>query len=82
MDTTASGSVDDVTGEGAYLRRAQALLATRAELFLAGPARSMRLAGIPGPPQDGGGALLRRRSRQLTLPLARERTRPRARMER
>ena len=42
--------------------------------FLAGPARSMRLAGIPGPPQDGGGALLRRRSRQLTLPLARERT--------
>lgn len=82
MDTESSGLVDAVSGEGAYLRRAQALLAARGEVFLAGPARSLRLAGVAGPPQDRAGSLTRQRSRQLSLPLPRERTRRRARMVR
>lgn len=80
MDTEASGAIDPAgVGEGPYLRRAQALLAARAELFLAGPAR---LAGIAGPPPDRPGAVFRQGSRQLTLPLPRERARRRARMAR
>jgi hypothetical protein len=82
MDTERSGSVDAVSGEGAYLRRAQALLAARGELFLAGPARSLRLAGVDGPPQDRASSRLRQGSRQLSLPLPRERIRRRARMVR
>jgi hypothetical protein len=79
MDSDTPAAVDPAAaGEGQYLRRAQALLAARAELFPVGPAR---LAGIAGPPQDRPGALFRRAS-QLTLPLPRERARRRARMER
>jgi hypothetical protein len=77
-DTTAA--IDPaVAGEGHYLRRAQALLAARAELFAAGPAR---LAGMAGPPQDRPVARFRRAGRQLTLPLPREKARRRARMVR
>jgi hypothetical protein len=83
MDTETPGAADPAgTGEGQYLRRAQALLAARAELFLAGPGRSARLAGIAGPPQDRPGAAFRHASRQLTLPLPREQARRRARMVR
>jgi hypothetical protein len=80
METKTPGAVDPAgTGEGPYLRRAQALLAARAELFPAGPAR---LAGIAGPPQDRPESHFRHASRQLTLPLPRERQRRRARMVR
>jgi hypothetical protein len=80
MDTDAAASIDTaVAGEGPYLRRAQALLAERAELFLARPARSLRVAGVAGP-QDRAGSLPRHASRQLTLPLPRDRTRRRLRM--
>jgi hypothetical protein len=83
MDTETSVPIEGgVAGDGSYLRRAEALLAARAELFLAGTARSVRLAANPGPPQDPARSLLSRRSRQLTLPLPRERTRRRARMVR
>jgi len=82
MDTQTSGGEDvGLPGDGPYLRRAQALLAARAELFVAGPARSVRLAGIAGPPQDRA-ATLARPGRQLRLPLPRERTRRRATMVR
>jgi hypothetical protein len=81
MDTDAAASIDTaVAGEGPYLRRAQALLAERAELFLARPARSLLVAGVAGPPQDRAGSLSRHASRQLTLPLPRDRTRRRPRM--
>ena len=83
MNTETPDALDGtVAGEGQYLRRAQAMLAARAELFRAVPARSVRLAGIAGPPRDRAGSLLRQVSRQLTLPLPRERTRRRARMVR
>jgi len=82
MDTERSGSADSVSVEGAYLRRAQAMLAAREELFLAGPERSLRLAGVAGPPQDRAGSHVRPRSRQLSLPLPRERIHRRARMVR
>ncbi|MHB8538133.1 MAG: hypothetical protein ACYDCS_08950 [Candidatus Dormibacteria bacterium] len=71
------GSTDAVPAEGAYLRRAEALLAARAELFVAGSARR---GGIAGAPEDRAVTLVRPASRQLTLPLPRERGRRRARM--
>jgi hypothetical protein len=82
MDIEGAGLVDAVSAEGAYLRRAQALLAAREELFLASPARSLRLAGVDGLPQGRASSRLRQASRQLSLPLPRERTRRRARMVR
>jgi hypothetical protein len=82
MDTQASGGADlAIAGDGPYLRRAQALLAARAELFVAGAGRSMRLVGLAGSPQDQA-PVLTRRGRQLTLPLPREQRRRRARMVR
>ena len=76
----ASGPIDaGAVVDGPYQRRAQALLATRAELFVA-DARSVRLAGIPGPPRDRTPSGARQRGRQLSLPLPRERGRRRARM--
>jgi hypothetical protein len=81
MDTETPGAVEaDIASEGPYLRRAQALLAARSELFLRGPVRSARISGISGPPKERGESLLRQASRQLTLPLPRERNRRRARM--
>jgi hypothetical protein len=83
VDTETPGPVEaDIAGEGPYLRRARALLAARSELFLRGPVRSALLGGIAGPPNDRAGSLFRQASRQLTLPLPRERTRRRARMVR
>jgi hypothetical protein len=79
MDTDRSGSVDAGAGEGAYLRRAQTLLAARGELFVIVPARSQELAG---PPNDRSGSLFRQVGRQLTLPLPRDRAGRRARMMR
>jgi hypothetical protein len=82
MDTQTSGAEDrGIPADGPYLRRAQALVAARAELFVTGPARSVRLVGIAGPPQDRT-APLTRQGRQLALPLPRERTRRRATMVR
>jgi hypothetical protein len=83
MDTETPGPVEgDIASDGPYLRRAQALLAARSELFLRGPGRAARLGGIAGPPKDRAGSLLRQAGRQLTLPLPRERSRRRARMVR
>jgi hypothetical protein len=83
METDASRPVEaGIAGDGPYLRRARALLAARAELFLVTSTRSARLAGIAGPPQEGQEAHFRLPSRQLTLPLPRERSRRRARMMR
>jgi hypothetical protein len=58
------------------------LIASRSDLFRASPARSGWLAGTSGPPQDRTGSLVRKASRQLTLPLPRELPRRRARMVR
>lgn len=83
MDRDTAASIDTaVAGEEPYLRRAQALLAARAELFLARSARPPRLAGVAGPSQDRAGSLPRQASRQLTLPLPRDRTRRRLRIVR
>ena len=50
MDADRAAPIDTAAaGDGPYLRRAQELLAARGELFLAGPGRSVRLAGIAGP---------------------------------
>jgi hypothetical protein len=83
MDTDAPAPIDiAVCGEGQYLRRAQTLLAARGDLFLAGPARSMAFAEVAANRQDRATSAIRRASRQLSLPLPRERKRPRARMVR
>jgi hypothetical protein len=83
MDTEQPDAVDaEGSADGPYLRRAKALIAARSELFRAGPSRSGWLAGASGPPQDRTRALARKQSRQLSLPLPRERTRLRARMVR
>jgi len=83
MSTDAPTSIEAaICGEGQYLRRAQALLAARGELFLAGPAGSMGFAGGAARRQDRATAALRQAGRQLPLPLPRERKRPRARMVR
>lgn len=83
MDTETPGPVEaDISAEGPYLRRAQALLAARSDLFIRVPVRSARLGGIAGSPQDRAGSLFRPAGRQLTLPLPRERSRRRARMVR
>jgi len=83
MDTDSAAPVDTTAaGDGPYLRRAQELLAARGELFLAGSGRSLRLAGMAGPPQDRAASNLRPASRQLTLPLPRQHARRRPRMVR
>jgi hypothetical protein len=81
MDTDPAASVETaIGGEGPYLRRAQALVAERAELFHIRPARSVRLTGVSEPQRDRAGSLPRNASRQLTLPLPRDRARRRLRM--
>jgi hypothetical protein len=81
MDMQVSGPVDaGAVVDGPYLRRAQALLATRAELFASVQTHPVRLAGVAGPPRNRGGTGVRPGGRQLTLPLPRERGRRRARM--
>jgi hypothetical protein len=83
MDAERAAPIDTTAaGDGPYLRRAQELLAARGELFVAGPGRSVRLAGIAGPPQDRAASNIRQASRQLTLPLPRQHTRRRPRMVR
>jgi hypothetical protein len=81
MDMQTSGPIDAaISADEPYLRRAQALVAARAELFAAG-AGVVRFAGVAGSPQDRAGPLAPP-TRQLTLPLPRERVRRRARMVR
>lgn len=83
MDMEASGSLDaGAVVDEPYLRRAQALLATRAELFAGAQTHRARLAGVSGPPLTQAGVGVRPGGRQLTLPLPRERGRRRARMMR
>jgi hypothetical protein len=83
MDTEQPDGFDaESSPDGPYLRRAKALIAARSELFRAIPTRSGWLAGASGPPQDRTTALARKTSRQLSLPLARELPRRRARMMR
>jgi hypothetical protein len=80
MDTEMPVVIEaNAADEGFYARRMQALLAARSELAQAGP---VRLAGIAGPTQNRAASAPRTASRQLSLPLARERTRRRARMVR
>ncbi|MFZ0919460.1 MAG: hypothetical protein WAN83_05205 [Candidatus Dormiibacterota bacterium] len=82
MDSETAAPVEaEIAGEGSYLRRARALVTSRSELFLRGPARSAWL-NVAGPPEDRERSPLRQAARQLTLPLPRERTRRRARMVR
>ncbi len=87
MDVEAAGPIAaTIAGDGLYLRRAQALLAARAELFQtyaqACPPRPVRRAAVAGPPSGRGGVAVRATGRQLVLPLPRERTRRRPRMVR
>jgi hypothetical protein len=79
MDTDQSDSVDAGAGEGAYLRRAQTLVAARGDLFVIVPARSEQFDGSPN---DQTRSLLPQAGRQLTLPLPRDRAGRRARMMR
>ncbi|MGA8417403.1 MAG: hypothetical protein WB808_12380 [Candidatus Dormiibacterota bacterium] len=79
MDADNSVSVDAGAGEGAYLRRAQSLLASHGERFVIVPARSPQPSGAPN---DRIGSLVRQAGRQLILPLPRDRTSRRARMMR
>lgn len=68
-------------GDGQYVARAQALMARRAELFAS--ARTLPLESAPAyAPAIPARADRKRRSggRQLSLPIARERGRRRARM--
>jgi hypothetical protein len=73
---------DPPTGglDGSYLRRAQTLLAARAELFTTHPVSSPRFAGLVIARRDRVTARDRTRARQLSLPLPRDRGRRRARM--
>jgi hypothetical protein len=71
---TVSGAA--AADEGSYVRRAQSLLAGRAELFAIAPSRVTR---APGPPQRQPG---RASGRQLALPLPRMRGGRRATMVR
>jgi hypothetical protein len=76
--TTDSGLTD---GDGQYVRRAQALMARRAELFATAPALSLVRAPAAVPTaQERPQRTRRTGGRQLSLPLARERGRRRARM--
>jgi hypothetical protein len=66
--------------DGSYLRRAQELLAARAELFTALPLSPPRFTGMVIARRDRVTARDRTRTRQLSLPLPRDRGRRRARM--
>jgi hypothetical protein len=66
--------------DGSYLRRAQALLAARVELFATIPAASTRVTATLTAQRDGVASQARRAGRQLSLPLPRGRGRRRARM--
>jgi hypothetical protein len=69
--------------DGLYLRRAEALMARRAELFTTAPMRSLQQAAAGGAGQQERPQGTRRTGgRQLSLPIARERGRRRARMVR
>jgi hypothetical protein len=66
--------------DGLYLRRAQALLAARAELFTTLPVSSPRFTGLVIARRDRVTRRDRTGARQLSLPLPRDRGRRRARM--
>jgi hypothetical protein len=66
--------------DGSYLRRAQALLAARGELFTTLPLSSPGFTGMVIARRDRMTARDRTRARQLSLPLPRDRGRRRARM--
>jgi hypothetical protein len=72
--TTDSGLTD---GDGQYVRRAQALMARRAELFTRAPALSPTRAPTA---QDRSQRTRRTGGRQLSLPIARDRGLRQARM--
>jgi len=68
-------------GDGQYVRRAQALMALRAELFTTAPVLSLvRVPAAVPTPQDRLQRTRRTGGRQLSLPIARERAGRRARM--
>jgi hypothetical protein len=66
--------------EESYLRRAQALLAARAELFTTLPRDLPRFTGLVIARRDRVTMRDRSGARQLSLPLPRDRRRRRARM--
>jgi hypothetical protein len=68
------------SNDGTYLRRAQALMAARAELFAALPSNVPRFAGIAVARRERVTSRNRPGGRQLSLPLPRERLRRQARM--
>ena len=81
MDIQTSAPLDgEVSGEGPYLRRAQSLLALRAELFDDARPRSLRFDGVAAPPHGRTASGFRQGGRQLALPLPRECGGRRARM--
>jgi hypothetical protein len=81
MDDNTPIPLPPVAGlDGSYLRRAQALLAARAELFTMLPVGSPRFTGLVIARRDRVTARDRTRARQLSLPLPRDRGRRRARM--
>jgi hypothetical protein len=79
-DTTPAVHPQDGDVDGSYLRRAQALLAARAELFTALPLGSPRFTGLVIARRDRVTARDRSGARQLSLPIPRDRGRRRARM--
>ncbi|HEY6469892.1 MAG TPA: hypothetical protein VI434_08995 [Candidatus Dormibacteraeota bacterium] len=76
--TTPDGGATD--GDGQYFRRAQALMARRAELFATVPSLSLGRAATAGPMPEDRPEAHRSGGRQLSLPISRERGRRRARM--
>ncbi len=81
MDTdTPTRAQPGGDADGSYLRRAQALMAARVELFATIPAGSTRVAATLTSKRDGVAMRERRAGRQLSLPLPRDRRRRRARM--
>jgi hypothetical protein len=82
-DESATPGFDVTDNDGQYVRRALTLMARRAELFTAAPARSpVSVPAVVPTPQDRPQRPRRTGGRQLSLPIARERGRWRARMVR
>jgi hypothetical protein len=81
MDEETATPAPEVAGsDGTYLRRAQALMAARAELFVALPPSVPRFAAIAVARRERVTSRDRPDGRQLSLPLPRERRRRQARM--
>jgi hypothetical protein len=79
-DETPTPAPQPDSNDGTYLGRAQALMAARAELFVALPSSLPRFAGIAVARRERVTSRDRPGGRQLSLPLPRERRGRQARM--